>query len=408
MKTFLPLLSFLLLVNLANAQCTVTGYVLQNPPCYGMCNGVAAVTVAGGGPNYTYLWTTSPAQTSATAGGLCPGIYTCNVSDGFTCFSFTTVTISSPPQLTATICADTDVSCNNMCDGSIVACANGGIPGYNYQWSPVGGNTATASNLCAGVYIVTVTDANGCTTTQRDTIHQPPATTASICAQSNVSCAGRCDGWVIACPSSIIMPEYKYFWTPVSITNTTVSNLCAGLYTVSVTNSQGCPETATAFITQPSTLTLSIQTISSTTKTANVSGGTPQYTYMWTPSFQSTPTATNLSPNTYTCCVTDENGCTTCSSAILTGIDEVSLDKIFSISPNPASCCFKIQSHLSKFNLEIFNLLGDKIYSAILNGSTSSPTEPEKEIELKDAAAGIYFVRVRDGGKTYTQKLVIE
>ncbi|WP_167445777.1 MBG domain-containing protein [Flavobacterium limicola] len=145
-----------------------------NVSCNGGSNGSASVTPSGGAGGYTYSW--SPAGgTAAIATGLSAGTYTVTVTDANTCTATRTFIITQPTVLVATAAAQTNVSCNGGADASATVSVSGGTSGYSYSWAPSGGIAATATGLSAGTYTVTVTDSNGCTTTQGFTITQPTA-----------------------------------------------------------------------------------------------------------------------------------------------------------------------------------------------------------------------------------------
>jgi uncharacterized repeat protein (TIGR01451 family) len=133
--------------------------VVTNATC-GNSDGSASVVAGGGTAPYTYLWNTSPPQTTATAVGLAAGVYDVTITDAHGCTISATRIING--GITATLSSYTSVSCANCCDGAIAITASGGSPPYTYLWSPNGGTSAAASNLCAGAYTCTVSDANSC------------------------------------------------------------------------------------------------------------------------------------------------------------------------------------------------------------------------------------------------------
>ncbi|HET6992327.1 MAG TPA: T9SS type A sorting domain-containing protein, partial [Bacteroidia bacterium] len=106
----------------------------------------------------TFSW--SDGQANDTAVGLCPGVYTCTVTDTANCTSTGTFVLTTmpPPLANSTY---TDASCDTCCDGTAVANASGGSPPYSYLWSD-NQTTDTATGLCSGKYFVCITDANGC------------------------------------------------------------------------------------------------------------------------------------------------------------------------------------------------------------------------------------------------------
>lgn len=283
-----------------------------NITCFNACNGTAAANASGGSPGYTYAW--SPAGgTGPTASNLCPDTYTVVVTDQNGCTAQGQVTITEPPVLAANA-TDTDVTCFGACDGFGTSTPSGGTPGYTYAWTPSGGNGSPTTPLCPGNYTVTVTDANGCTSLDSITITQPPQLQTGV-STTNVSCNGQCDGIATSNPTGGSSP-YSYDWQPGGQTTPSISGLCAGSYTLTVTDINGCTATTTVTITQPNVLTVTLNASSltcnsscSATISASVSGGTASFNYLWAPGNQTTATITNQCAGTYTCTVTDANGC---------------------------------------------------------------------------------------------------
>lgn len=291
----------------------------SNVSCNGANDATAGVIASGGTPGYTYAWAPS-GGTAATASGLGAGTYTVTITDANSCSTTQQITITQPTALSVSS-SGVAASCAGN-DGSITATPNGGTPGYSYSWAPSGGNAATASGLSAGTYTVTVTDANGCTTTQQTTITQSTALVSTI-APTNVSCFGGTNGSATATPNGGTAP-YTYAWTSGG-TNATENNLAAGSYTVTVTDNTGCVGTTSITITEPPQLTatnagVNVTCFGGSDGSASVSpaGGTPAYTYAWAPSGGNASTASGLSAGTYTCTITDANGCTTTQSVTIT------------------------------------------------------------------------------------------
>ena len=308
-----------------------------NATCNGSCNGSASITnITGGTGPFTYLW--SNGQTNATATGLCAGTYTITVTSAPGCVTTDTVTITQPALLTGTI-SSTNVSCFGGNNGSATVTAAGGTPGYAYNWAPSGGNAATATGLTAGTYTVTITDANGCTATVSVTITQPNALALAL-AGFDATCNGVCNGQAVCIPSGGTNP-YAYAWSPTPGNTPSINGLCAGVYTVVVTDANGCTITGTATVNQPTPIVLS--TASTTahcnqadgSATVNASGGTPAYSYLWN-NGQTTSTATGLVPNTYTVTVTDFNGCTATATVVVPNLQGV----VASITGSANATCF--------------------------------------------------------------------
>ncbi len=231
------------------------------------------------------------------------------------------MTVSQPlTALTGTTTPDS-VSCFGDADGQITANPIGGTAPYSFQWDAAAGSqtTATAINLTIGIYEVTITDFNGCTTILSDTVREPTEVTTSTSAIS-VSCFGGSDGAAIVSASGGTAP-YTYLWDVAagSQTTDTAFNLPTGSYTVIVTDDNLCSVNDFANVPQPATpMTISFTTAdvncpggSDGQASAIPAGGTGPYTYQWDAAAgnQTTQTATGLSAGNYTVNVTDALGC---------------------------------------------------------------------------------------------------
>jgi gliding motility-associated-like protein len=298
------------------------------------CNGTATITnVTGGNGPFTYSWNTVPIQTTATATGLCAGTYVCTITSANGCQTATqTVTITNAGGgLTIANNPVTNVSCAGGSDGSITATSSGGTGPFTFTWNPVVvantfGNTSTANNLAVGTYVVTVTDANGCTGSQTFTLTAPPPLAASL-TTTNVLCNGGNSGSAAITGSGGVAP-YTFAWSPAA-TNSTAGNtntgtgLTAQTYNVTVTDANGCSMVQVVNITEPTAFTANAVSNPSTCNqpngnvTATTSGGTGAPTYLWTPGNYSTAFVNNLASGTYQVVATDANGCTATASAIV-------------------------------------------------------------------------------------------
>jgi gliding motility-associated-like protein len=276
-------------------------------------NGTATVTATGGSTPYTYLWSNS--QTTQTATGLGAGVFYVTVTDGSGCHSqVDSVTILSSASVNVTLTA-TNVACNGLSTGQIIADTSGGISPFTYVWSPTGGNGLTASNLPAGPYCFTITDAIGCTKTDTISITQP-APLAATSAPTGELCFNTATGTV---PLNITggTPGYNYVWSPAQGNIATAINLFAGIYNVTVTDANGCTTTNNSIVTEPPSLTIVLSpntTIcigQSTNLSATIGGGTPPYTYSWSNgSLSSAQTVNPVVTTVYSIIATDANGCT--------------------------------------------------------------------------------------------------
>ncbi len=283
---------------------------------------VIAANDTGGTAPYTYLWSVS-AATTQTVSNVGVGTYTVTVTDAAGCTRTATVTVGAGSGMTLTPHA-TNVNCSNATNGVVWVTVTGGTTPYTYIWSSSGNTTATVSNLTSGNYTVTVTDAHGCTGTSISTINIVAGislTTDSVNANCTSAASGQCR--VIVNGN---LGPYTYSWTPSGGFGPTASNLAAGNYTVTVTDSHGCTLTHHYTITQVNNLVATINDSANVLCNGGASGiagvgvsnGSGNYTYTWTPSGGTSATASNLAANTYTVSVHDNSGCTATATITLT------------------------------------------------------------------------------------------
>ena len=251
-----------------------------------------------------------------------PYSVTITESNGCAITGTTSFTIIEPATAFTTTITEphTDVDCFGNHTGSATVEATGGIPPYTYLWND--GNsqtTAIATNLAAGEYTVTVTDANGngCVSTASVTIIEPAVLEATITGQINVGCFGASTGSATVEASGGTGP-YEYLWDDVGAQETaTAIGLTSGTYHVTITDAHGCTATATVIITQSdATVATGTQANVSCKGGANgsidlsVTGGSGSYTYLWNDNVTTDQDRTGLTAGTYSVTVTDIGGCT--------------------------------------------------------------------------------------------------
>ncbi|WP_211226578.1 SprB repeat-containing protein, partial [Pedobacter glucosidilyticus] len=294
--------------------------VVTNVTCFGGNNGAIDLTPTGGTGPYTFVWS-GGGSTSEDRTGLSAGNYSVNITDANGCTGIVNVSVTQPTALLASITIEANPSCGNS-NGSATVSVSGGTPGYTYLWSPSGGTAATAAGLSAGIYTVTITDNNDCTTTQTFTLPNTGSPNAIAASQTNVSCNGGSNGLATVAVVGGTGP-YTYSWFPSGGTGQTASGLTAGTYTVTVTDANGCQDFQSFTITQPSV------PLSGSTGVTNVScfggsngsinltptGGTAPYTYNWGGGV-TTQDRIALPAGTYSVVITDFNNCSTTISNI--------------------------------------------------------------------------------------------
>lgn len=207
-----------------------------NVNCYGGSNGTASIYVSGGMPGYTYLWSINNATTSII-GNLSSGNYTVQVTDNIGCKKTANVIISQPTTAVTAVISSTDITCYSAANGIAAAGGSGGTGPYYYYWDPSGIITPTATGLMAGTYTIVVADSTGCFIEAAISINEPPQIT--IITNTIASTCGQSNGSATVTPSGG-GGVYTYTWSPGGGNNSTISNVFAGTYTVSVLDNLGC------------------------------------------------------------------------------------------------------------------------------------------------------------------------
>lgn len=300
---------------------SISGNV-TNIECYGDNTGEIDATVTGGTGPYSYSWSNGSTDEDLT--GLAAGEYLLTVTDATGCNAFYNVTLTEPNPLNLDY-TKVDVLCNGGATGSINLVVTGGTGVYSFSWDKDSTPYSTDEDLTtlgAGLYEVTVTDANSCVATISVTITEPAqALSATATADPMVSCFGGSDGYIGLSVAGGTEP-YTYAWTGPGVFTATTKNiqdLIAGTYEVTITDANGCTFSTNATVTEPA----AALAVSSFTKDdvscfggndgsidIEVAGGTGPYTYVWS-NGAGTQDLSGLVVGSYTVIVTDSKGCTT-------------------------------------------------------------------------------------------------
>ncbi len=282
------------------------------PLCNGGNDGSINQTVASGTSPYTFAW--SNGATTEDITGVPAGSYSVVVTDALGCMDTTFATITEPTAITAST-MQTNLLCNGGTNGDAMVMPSGGTPGYTYLWS-TGGTAATESNLAAGAYTCTITDANGCTNQQTVTITEPTLLVAGatnsgdVCPNGTATLIGTAMGGTM---------NYTYDWMPGSMSGSTVTDIPAGTttYTLLVTDANGCTSSSTTTVIMNVPPAVNIGPDTTVCGGIVLSAQTAGATYLWNDnSTQNTlgVTATGI----YSVVVTDANGCTASDTAAIT------------------------------------------------------------------------------------------
>ena len=374
--------------------------IINNVQCQEDMDGSITITVSGGILPYTYLW--SNGQTGPTATGLGVGTYSVTVTDAIgTPAVLGPISVTSQSTLSGEIMV-TDATLFNIANGTAQVSVTGNQSPFGYLWSN-GATTQEVTGLMAGTICVTVTDAIGCTIEICDLIDQPEQQGPLSCGSQilvfeDIECFGDCNGTLMIEPSGGF-PPYTYFWSN-NATTSIITGLCAGEYSVTVTDAVGdfCIENFA--LEEPDELSIEFSVTPESAMlsgdgaaTAIVTGGTPPYTYQWNNSDgHTTAICENLTAGTYFVVIQDANICQAVDSVQVfnrnNNIPCMNARNIITPDNDNLNDNFMLTCALEFDNtLEIYNRWGQLIYEADNYDNTWEGTNQRGD----DVPEGGYF-----------------
>ncbi len=343
--------------------------------CNGGSNGAINLSVSFGTGPYTYSWNTVPVSTTEDISNLTARQYCVTITDSGGSSRDTCFTVTQPPALLVTATITHDI--NENCQGAIDLNVTGGTMPYSYVWNTTPVQTSQdLTQLCGGQYFVTVTDGNGCIVDTCFTVFTGEFISVNLIpiqyGSFETSCSNICDGEITSVVSGGVEP-FTYHWSN-GATTSDISNLCAGTYTLTVTDNTGASTVATIVLDSPPPIIVSfIKTNPSDYVTSDgaisavPNGGTPPYTFQWTGPVTGNGSALNNVPaGTYTLEITDANGCEfRDSEQLLPEVDVPCYTGMTVFTPNSdgrndyfiITCVLDLENHLY-----IYNRYGGLVY----------------------------------------------
>ena len=368
-----------------------------NVTCNSGANGVATATITGSNGPFSCTWSNGTfaivtSGNSTSIPGLTAGVYSIYVVDQLGCSSVNLVTITEPQAVSGSTSV-TNVLCNGQSTGAVNLSPTGGTSPYTYVWSN-GAGTEDISNVPAGTYTVTLSDANGCGNLSLSSIiTQPSQAVTSSIVTTNISCLGGSDG---AADLSAYggVPPYSYNWNSGTFVSEDLVNVPAGTYSITVTDENGCTNTNSIILTEPTAITSSVTVTNvlcygQSTGSVNLtlSGGTPPYSYSWSNStftLGSTEDLSNVPAEFYSVLITDDNGCTSTNTGTVTQPTQIQT----TITSTNVSC-----NGYSDGSIDLFVIGGTPNYTYQWSNSSGNISTSE---DLLNIPAEIYSVLVTD------------
>lgn len=384
--------------------------VINHVSCNGPDDGSIVLNVYGGSAPYTYSWSTGSVESALY--NLMPGSYTYSVYDNSGCEIMNTVTIIQSQLITDY--SSTDVSCDQINNGSATVHIIEGSPPYTYSWD-TGDTTSAVSNLGVGIYHVNITDSKNCSSSETISISRDILLLDLY--SSDVSCHGDNDGYIMTYISGG-NPPYSYQWSNGAVSNS-IYNLLQGEYFVTVSDNIGCSAVDTAIINEPPEILTQVTTtfddpgtpFGEGTATINVLGGKPPYFIYWDDPFQQTGvTAINLTYGIYIVTVEDYEGCYKSDTAVVDsvlGVDELFNSTGLRFYPNPSDGMVYLELSVKgscDVNILIHDFTGRNVYSENLFLSDNAI----HSIDLSGLSKGLYCVSaiLNEKRRNYTIELI--
>ncbi|MFK8102511.1 MAG: gliding motility-associated C-terminal domain-containing protein, partial [Saprospiraceae bacterium] len=368
----------------------VVDFDVMDVSCFGENDGSIVTNVSGGSPAYVFSWT-GPGFTSANQNisDLSPGTYAVTITDqGGNSFVNDALVITAPSAaLSITNNQITPPLVGN--DGAIDITVTGGTAPYSYDWNN-GATTQDIGGINGGSYTVVVTDSRGCVTTETFILPSIEPFAVEIIVDEVISCNGECDGELSAIPIGGTAP-YTYLWSRGDI-NDAIFLVCAGNYTVTVTDANNRVGTVDFTLTEPDPIVVEFEADGARRYAKAIPiGGTAPFNYQWNNSGGTVGAElSNVPEGLYAVLVTDANGCTATGQVDLEDpVDCLEVRDIITPNRDGKNDEFIINcSNLYAENsLEVYNRWGQLVYRV----DSYDNSWVGKTLDGDDLPEGTYF-----------------
>jgi hypothetical protein len=383
-----------------------------SPNCPNDATGPVSIVISGGTTMYQLIFNEDTIMNNGDTviiSDLPAGLYDIFVSDSNECQLMDSIEVESVSDLQIDSVEITPADCITGELGSLVAAASGGEGELSYSIGGETNNTGVFTEFPFGTYLLIVTDENSCSVEIEIEILLTGDIPIAIDFIGDVACFGDLNGFV---QFSVDGPGvYEYELNGNVNSDGSFQNLPASLYTVQVTDEQGCQGTLNFEIGSPDMISIEIVNITPDDGSGNgsvtvVGSGGNGGPYLYSLNFgvpQDSGEFTNLTNSNYTLMVFDSVGCTAETTIILSSIDNIELESKIQLYPNPllSGNLLKLMSPIQIEQLEIYNLLGERIHK-------SHHSSNEVSISIKENTAQLLFVHIHTEKGKLTKKLIIQ
>lgn len=371
-------------VNLNNPDSLSVDFETIEPACFDEPNGTIIAQPTGGTLPYSSAWWNG--VNGNTLAAIPAGFHPYYLTDANGCTLVDTAYLDQP-EILSLLFDYTPVSCPFSMDAQLVATGQGGTPPFSYTWS-TGVEGDTLSMIGTGTYTVSIEDGNAC---QADfSFITPPITPVFVAAGvDSVACSGMANG-VIGSWAQGTLP-IMYEWST-GDTTTSVSDVPAGLYSITITDASGCIDSTTVMMPELPPIELELVSTGTSASANNgtasiVGGGSFSYTYLWNTG-ATTPEITGLAVGIYEVSVTDDYGCEAVFSVeveLINTVGQVEYSSKIPIYPNPVKANLIVELPSKLGTLRFYNTQGKLVQALQAKGYT----------DLRfHQPAGIYFYEI--------------
>jgi hypothetical protein len=396
---------------------TSSSTINLQPTCNGNEGGITISAIGGTAP-FTYALNNGTPQSNGTFSNLAAGNYTYTITDNIGCTGTGTINLLANVVITVNPSQTASILCFGNQSGAISVNATGGNSSYTYSIDGTNYvSSTTFTSLTAGTYTVYAKDGNNCVGQSTVTITEPTALNLNA-IPTMITCNGSDNGIITAAGNGGTLP-YQYSLDGTNFFSlSTINNLSAGSYTVTVKDANGCLKTFTTSITEPTAVVANAVSTASTgtngTITASATGGLTPYTYSINgTNYFSGSLFSNLAPGTYTIYAKDNNGCISTFSVVVEstiGLEEFDgTFQVVKLYPNPNNGIFELEVNGilgNDLTCKLFNVNGQEVAAFkvdVLNGKASKTIEMSRKL-----AAGSYYLGIYNGNKAIVKQFIKE
>ncbi len=376
--------------------------------CFGGFDGGIYISIFGGTSPYQYNWFDSSGNIVSSNQDLTnvpADTYTVFVTDTNGCMASLTdtnvVEVNTPIQLTDSLTFSTPVVCKGDATGALAITVMGGAPPYSYVWSN-GSHNEDLSGIPAGLYALTVTDADTCRAIfPLLVVEEPDSALITEIDITPPDCFNDSNGAIVSMVSGGI-PPYTYTWARAgnileNETGPELTQLNEGPYTLTVRDSNDCVKVYDIFLDAPDLLVAAIETgidpsDGSLIATVVIEGGTPDFEILWNTGAIN-DTIHPLISGTYSVTVTDANGCSAGASTLVVGTGAPAANHLVSLYPNPAQSQATLSWRFAQpmaVRLSIFDASGKSVFTTPL-GTTM---EGSYLLPLSELSGGVFIIKL--------------